>query len=134
MAPLIAHRGHSFFIPKFDISSRSDTPFIKPVDRVEAIATKIKMLLKCQQNPVADSGGLFYLEDCSSIIPNELPTPIIEEFHGLIGGVKNDPVMPYGLFPLLADPFNLRVPEIFKLVMIICGKFMFSHFDALLLL
>jgi integration host factor subunit beta len=42
--------------------------------------------------------------------------------------------MPYGLFTLFADPFNLRISEIFKMVVVFCVQFMFSHFDALLLL
>jgi hypothetical protein len=70
----------------------------------------------------------------SSIIPHELSATIIEIFQRLIHGVKDDPIVPDGLFTLFANPFNLRVPEIFKLVVIIRVKFMFSHFDALLLL
>jgi hypothetical protein len=67
----------------------------------------------------------------SSIIPHKLPTPIVEIFHRLISGVEYYPIVPYGLFTLFADPFNLGVPEIFKMVVVVCGKFMFPHFDAL---
>jgi hypothetical protein len=74
------------------------------------------------------------LHHCSNIIPHELPATIIEIFHRLISGIKDYPVMPYGLFTMLADPFNLSVPEILKMVVIICVQFMFSHFDSLLLL
>ena len=51
----------------------------------------------------------------------------------VIYGVKDYPVMPYGLFTLFADSFNLGIPKVFKMVVIIGVKFMFSHFDFLLL-
>jgi hypothetical protein len=70
----------------------------------------------------------------SSIIPHELSAAIVEIFHRLINGVKDYPVMPYGLFTLFADPYNLGVSEVFKVVMIFSVQFMFSHFSALLLL
>jgi hypothetical protein len=72
-----------------------------------------------------------YRRQESSIITREFPTPIIEKFHRLINGVKDYPVMPYCFFALLANPFNFGVPEIFKMVMIICVQFMFPHFGAL---
>ena len=69
----------------------------------------------------------------SRIIPHELSATIIEIFHRFINGVEDNPIVPYGLFTLYANPFNLGVPEIFKMVVIIGVQFMFPHFDALLL-
>ena len=42
--------------------------------------------------------------------------------------------MSYGLFTLFADPFNLGVAEVFKVVVVVCVQFMFSHLIAPLLL
>jgi hypothetical protein len=62
-----------------------------------------------------------------SIIPHELPAPVIKNFHGLIDGVEYDLIAPDGLFPLFTNPFDLRVAEIFEVVVIFCVKVMFSH-------
>jgi hypothetical protein len=75
-----------------------------------------------------------YFQDCSSIIPQELSATIIEIVHGLIDSVKNNPIVPDGLFTLFTNPFNLGVPEVFKVIVIIGVQFMFPHFDASLLL
>jgi hypothetical protein len=72
--------------------------------------------------------------DDLDIVANELTALIIEKFHSLIYGVKDNPIVPDGLFTLVADPFNLGVPEIFKLVVIICVQFMLSHLISSILL
>ena len=69
-----------------------------------------------------------------SIIPHKFPAPIVEIFHRLIGRVENYPLMPYGLFALFVDPFNLSVPEVFKMFLATCVYFLCLHFIALLCL
>lgn len=83
---------------------------------------------------IGDVRRLWHPYNISSIITHKFPATIIEVFHRLIGRVKDYPVMPYGLFTLFADPYNLGVSEVFKVVMIFSVQFMFSHFSALPLL
>jgi hypothetical protein len=61
------------------------------------------------------------------VIPHEFTALTVEKIHGFLNGVKNDPVSPQGLTGPLSDSFDLSVPEILEIVVIIGGQFVLSH-------